>query len=638
MKSRKYPLLIYLLLLILIGSSLVLGVVLVSNRSLMSRTLFENQKEKFDVLTLGAIEQVDSRLKNVEEVVAQNILDLLDKQDRSKKVISTQLIRTLEAHPSIFGTLFIYTKEKYEKLPKKEFQEIYVWREAGKIKYADFRQDLNRDYASFWFTEPCKKKKAVWSKPYYDRDVNVLMVTYSAPVFQEDGTLEGVITADVSLDWLIEFIESQTVGLTGQSVLVYDKKYIVSEMDEFWDKDGNLAEKKPEAKFLPMLGELNKVLTKSPYGSFRFARPLEQDYAWMYFCELRRLDWIVGFILPEKDVLSVVAWMNRRTIGYGALGLLFLIPLSFLIARSVAHPLRKLNDAVREVSGGQFDVELPKPGAQKEINELISSFDVMRVDLKRYINQVAQQEWIRAQLNVAHSIQLGMVPKEFDGLKKYGIDLYAVLEPALDVGGDLYDFLMLDEDHLFFCIGDVSGKGVPASLFMTAGKTLIRSAIKFSRDPAKAFNYVNWELSQNNEGGLFITALCGIYDLKSGEVIASCAGHCLPFIIGADGQNRVVKLKPNLPLAVFDDFKYINETFQMEKGDTLLIYTDGATDAINPKDEFITEKGLREIAGKTDTAEMKIYIADLLAQIHRFADGAEQSDDITLLAFKNTGA
>lgn len=637
MQSRKFPLLIYLLFLILVGSSLVLGVVLISNRSLMSRTLFENQKEKFDTLTLSAIEQADSHLKNVEEVVVQNILELADEDKHSKKAISERLIRTLEAHPSIFGTLFIYTKEEYEKTTEKDFQEIYVWRDGEKIKHTNYRQDLNKDYQAYWYTEPIKQKKAVWSKPYYDRDVKVLMVTYSIPIFKKDGNIEGVITADISLNWLTQFIESQTVGTTGSQILIYNRKTIIENTVNCWDADGNLREVKPDPKYQPMLNELAKTIEKSPFGSFRFRRPLENDYAWMYFCELRRLNWTVGFVLPENDVLGVVAWMNRRTIGYGALGLLFLIPLSFLIARSVARPLRKLSEAVRDVSGGHFDIELPRPGAQKEINDLISSFDIMRSDLKRYIGELTEQEWICAQLSVAHSIQLGMVPKEFDGLKNRGIDLYALLEPALDVGGDLYDFLFLDNDHLYFCIGDVSGKGVPASLFMTAGRTLIRSALKFLKDPAKAFSYVNWELSQTNEGGLFITALCGIYDLKTGDILICNAGHCFPFIIGADGSNEIIKFKPNLPLAVMEDFKYKNETFHLKKGDTLLVYTDGATDAVDLQDHFIMEKGLHELATHTNTDNMKTYVLELAEKIHLFAKGAKQSDDITLMAFKDIG-
>ncbi|MDO5566159.1 MAG: SpoIIE family protein phosphatase, partial [Planctomycetia bacterium] len=329
---------------------------------------------------------------------------------------------------------------------------------------------------------------------------------------------------------------------------------------------------------------------------------------------------------------------NRLTPCCSLIGMLLLLIPAFWIARQIGTPLSRLSAAATEISQGKFDSELPKVAGNGEIAKLISSFDRMRVDLRRYITETTEtaraQEKLASELNVAHSIQAGMVPKNFDLLSGHGIDLFAMMTPAEEVGGDLYDFALLDNETFYFCIGDVSGKGIPASLFMAVGKTLLKSTIQAIRNPAIALKLVNKELMEYNEAALFITAFCGLYNTRTGELVFAGAGHNPPILIDSQGQARFVEVKPALPLAIVDQQSYENQYTRLETGEALFLYTDGATDAIDAQGQFFGSQRLFEELNNSNSGSSSELIHEKMAHIREFARGAIQSDDITMLLFQ----
>ncbi|MDD3587870.1 MAG: SpoIIE family protein phosphatase [Thermoguttaceae bacterium] len=641
MIHRNFTLFSYILLIILFSSTVVLVLVFYTNRMLMSKILFASQNETYSALIHTTMEEVVSQFQSVESTVDYNIRLFSSSTDQQRQRSVNLLRRTLESHPSVFGSVIIFLQDDKAAQDKNGFKAIYVWREGEKILSSD-RTTLDEDYVAPWYVEPIRTKKGIWCEPYYDPQVNVLMVTYSAPFFDEKGHVAGVITADVTLDWLESLLKSLPLGQTGEPILLSaSQTFLVYSQKEWLFKETlrSLADKATDPMNRRMLTELSDAFRKKVTGRLRVIRPVNKEAAWCYYGTDIKAGLTIGCILPEEQVFDTVHRINRLTPCCSLIGMLLLLIPAFWIARQIGTPLSRLSAAASEISQGNFDSELPKVAGTGEIAKLVSSFDHMRVDLQHYINETTEtaraQEKLASELNVAHSIQAGMVPKNFELFSGHGVDLFAMMTPAEEVGGDLYDFALLDDETIYFCIGDVSGKGIPASLFMAVGKTLLKSTIQAIRNPAVALKLVNKELMEYNDAALFITAFCGLYNTRTGELVFSGAGHNPPILIDSSGTARFVDVKPALPLAIVDQQGYENQHTRMEKGEALFLYTDGATDAINPQGKYFGSKRLLEELNRSNSGSSSDLNNEKMARIREFANGAKQSDDITMLLFRS---
>ena len=242
-----------------------------------------------------------------------------------------------------------------------------------------------------------------------------------------------------------------------------------------------------------------------------------------------------------------------------------------------------------------------------------------------YIKQMQQEhnqlESIKGDLAVAREIQQAIL-------------IAASMNAAKDVGGDFYDFFRIDEDHIGFVIADVSGKGVPAAIFMAVSRTLIRATGIRGVSPSECITYSNGLLEKESVNNMFVTVFYGIYNIKTGEIRYTNAGHNPPYVLKQNGSLERFPVSGNMAIGIFGDFEYTEATLQLEHGDTLLLYTDGVTEAINPSEEEFTETRLEQTLRKVSGQTCQQIIDTIKADVKTFADGAEQSDDITLLALK----
>jgi sigma-B regulation protein RsbU (phosphoserine phosphatase) len=251
----------------------------------------------------------------------------------------------------------------------------------------------------------------------------------------------------------------------------------------------------------------------------------------------------------------------------------------------------------------------------------------------------AAKERIESELTIARDIQMGIVPKIFPPFPEIGqVDIYASIEPAKEVGGDLYDFFFIDDDHLCFVIGDVSGKGVSAALFMAVSSTLLKAISKPAMPPEEILYRVNNDLCEDNETSMFVTTFYGIMNIRTGEIMYSNAGHNPPYIRKASGSVEQLPCSSGLPLGVIEDFTFCRDTMTLMPGDTLFLYTDGVTEAINSQGAFFTDSRLEEFLNQTggDCTAGDLCCATSRV-VHGFAGDAVQSDDITLLVIKYNG-
>ncbi len=260
------------------------------------------------------------------------------------------------------------------------------------------------------------------------------------------------------------------------------------------------------------------------------------------------------------------------------------------------------------------------------------------------VNLVSQRSWeqekhtIEGELNAAREIQMSMVPKMFPPFPdRPEFELSAVLEPAKEVGGDFYDFFFVDHHHLVFLLGDVSGKGIPASLFMAVTKTLLKAVADEDTSIDQVLFKVNNRLCEGNDMSMFATVFCGIIDTRTGKVEYSNAGHNPPVLCRRSGNPEYLETQGSLPIASFEDSPYVKETFTLGIGDTIIIYSDGVTEAMNKAEELFSEErlltSLREVNGQHPNELLKKILAD----VHGHAADAPQSDDITILALQYKG-
>ncbi len=251
----------------------------------------------------------------------------------------------------------------------------------------------------------------------------------------------------------------------------------------------------------------------------------------------------------------------------------------------------------------------------------------------------AEKKRIESELTIARDIQMSIVPKIFPPFPQIPeIDIHASVESAKEVGGDLYDFFFIDDDRLFFVIGDVSGKGVPASLFMAVSITLLKANTKNGMNPDEILYKVNNDLCTDNESSMFVTTFCGIINIRTGEIVYSNGGHNPPYILKASREVEALPCQSGLVVGVMEDFVFDREFTSLRPGDSLVMYTDGVTEAANIRQELFSEERFEDfLRGTEKDISARELVLKTSQAVHAFASGAVQSDDITLLVIKYNG-
>ena len=367
-----------------------------------------------------------------------------------------------------------------------------------------------------------------------------------------------------------------------------------------------------------------------------------------YFARRGNASWTNAIVVPSKALILSTNVAGLIILAIIVLGLLVTYWISRVTIRRATKPLQVLAKSADEVAKGNFQNHLPEVAQNNEIGQLRDSFANMQQSLTQYIDQLkittAQQAAIESELTIARDIQLSLVPTVFP--ERNDIDLYASMTPAKAVGGDLYDFFFTS-DKLYFCIGDVSGKGVPAALFMTQAMSLFRAYSKDEDMPNRIVSRMNRDLSENNETCMFVTFFVGILDLTSGLLRYCNAGHLPPIILRSKGEKesrskgdegaQLLPINPCYPVGLYADTAYLPQEVFIEPQSTILFYTDGLNEAMDAdNNEFGDDRILDEVNGAIEAGHLvpKALIDRMTQAVHAFVGDAEQSDDLTMLSIQ----
>ena len=349
----------------------------------------------------------------------------------------------------------------------------------------------------------------------------------------------------------------------------------------------------------------------------------------------------IQYILDMSEVRAYLNsfLINMLLISFAIIGITIILYI-FFVRKMVTKPVGKLTAFTQEITKtGMFENQHIDIKTGDEIESLSQSFNFMLAELENYIANLskvtAEKERIGAELDIAKHIQASMLPCIFPAFpERKEFDIYATMEPAKEVGGDFYDFFMVDDTHLAIVMADVSGKGVPAALFMVIGKTLIKDHTTPGRDLGKVFTEVNQLLCESNSEELFITAFEGVLDLVTGEFVYVNAGHEMPFICKAGGDFEPYKIRAGFVLAGMEGMKYRAGSMTLEPGDKIFQYTDGVTEATNLQNELYGMNRLGAILNKVKGGTPNDILPAIKKDIDEFVGDADQFDDITMLCLE----
>ena len=579
----------------------------------------------------NTIHQIDAVLRSV-EIAVENTAWIVPQREGDPDFIYDITEHLIRNNEFIYASAIAFEPGYYRS--EGHYFSPYSYRdENGEIKSKQLGNDTYDYHYMDWYQIPKLLNKPYWSEPYYDDGGGEkMMTTYSKPLYDNEGRLYAIITADLSLEWLTKLVGNIQAFDNSYNIMVSrNASFIVHPNHDlilnetifsstYGDDDESLKKMK-EDMMNCKAGEIFR--NKGEKNDFIFYAPVETT------------QWIVAIVCGEKELYMDVKILSVMLIVLSVIALLLMIIFNYSGIRKVVAPVEEFSEVAKKIAKGDFAAELPQIRSKDELKELHDSFEYLQHSLVEYIDKLklttANKERIESELRIAHDIQMGMIPTIFP--KRDDVTLAAKLVPAKEVGGDLYDFFIKD-DKLYFIIGDVSGKGIPASLVMAVACRLFRSVASHLNKAEDIISSLNESLSDGNDSNMFCTAFLGILDLKTGKLNYCNAGHNAPLMMDTKGNVSAMPIVPNLPLGLFSGYPYEGQETVVDKQMKLFLFTDGVNEAENNEKILFGDDRLTALLERISALEPSEIIDETFAEVQHHADGAEQSDDITIMCIK----
>lgn len=628
MFSRSFPLRLSLVILVLV--SVLFAATIVGNTRSARKYVQNESIERAQSALDNTILRINSVLHSVEITLnnlSWQVQESLDKPDK----LYTITEHIIQSNNFISGSAIAFKPYYYEQMGL--YYSPYSYREDGEIKSKQLGSSEYDYHNMDWYRIPVELKTPYWSEAYYDEGGgNIIMTTYSYPIYDKEGQIIAIFTADLSLEWFAELVNSIKPYPNAYNLMIgRSGAYLVHENNDYILNETMF--RMAKARGDEQMVETAHRMVNGEQGMGEFERQGKKFY--LLYSPIEATGWSVAVACLHSDIFAGVDSVRRYSYVAGFICLLLVAIICFMTIRRMTRPLKKIASAATEIANGNLLVELPTIEGHDEMCVLHDSFANMQKSLLKYVDELqltaANKERIESELRIARSIQMGMVPKIFPPFpEREDVDLYSRLIPAKEVGGDLYDFF-IEKEKLYFIVGDVSGKGIPASLVMAVTCRLFRTIAYNVETPEGIVALLNDALAESNESNMFCTAFVGILDLKSGELRYCNAGHNPPMILQPDGSVLPMKIVPNLALGVWQGFEYRGESCMIDSGSTLFMYTDGVTEAENCDKELYGEQRLVSVLQCQSHNTPRQIIDNVLEDIAQHVNGAEQNDDITIL-------
>ncbi|MBP5190034.1 MAG: SpoIIE family protein phosphatase [Bacteroidales bacterium] len=570
--------------------------------------------------TISDIEQPLTELEVQTKTIGIHVLMQIDNTDNLDKISNSVVLSSA----LINGCSII--------IPDKEGKEeyiIYNYRDENDSIVTRRQRNANMMEAE-WLQNIVKKKSPSWTPPYYavhrGGTKAPRVTTYGLPVFDADSNVVAIVASDLSVKWIEEKVASirpypnalTSISCSEDVILGIDDSLMLAQIKKAFAENKELQE----------LGDD----MRQGKDSIRRRIGRGRNMAFVVYGPIHN-GWMMSISCLYRDVMRQTNIMNLFLIFLGLVG----TSLSFLACRrtikKMTRPITELSDAALNLAKGNFDAQMPEINSQDEMKDLRDSFVYMQNSIVDYIeelkNTTRTNERMESELNVARNIQMGMLRSDFPD------HLHAFLSPAREVGGDLYDFFVNDK-KLYFSIGDVSGKGVPASLMMAITRAALRFVASLNIPMDKTLERINRSVTDSNSNNMFVTLFVGRIDLETGHMEFCNAGHNPIIIIPPDGKPYFLHAKANIAVGLFEDFVFQDESIDLVPGTRIVAYTDGVTEAEKEDKTLFGNERLLAWADdprtkNTETSD-KDVVESLYSAVKTFTNGNTQNDDITILS------
>ena len=543
----------------------------------------ELEKRAESELTIKAI-IVKNTLKMSENALNGHILNL-QRNITNQDAIYDIAEWVMKSHPNLLGCGIAFLPDHF--LQDGKLSELYVYRGDWRNVKEDNTENLkrlqfgsgNHDYLQMPFYEGAiERNTPYWTTPYRHAISDKQIVSFCRPVYNEQDEVMAVFGLDIALDWLGDTLNYRHIHPSSFDLLLTETGELIAgpNGNKIWWKDAEM--------ITEMINDSTVEKSKSNSGRSRFFNIIDREgnRGRVYFTSFKGTPkWQVAVVCYDHEVYGKLKSMRRN------IGLLMLVGILVLILI---------------------------------VNRYVKNSRNLQI-----VNM--EKERISSELRIAHDIQRQMLPTNFPQHDE--IDAYGMLLPAREVGGDLFDFFLRDE-KLVFCIGDVSGKGVPSAMVMAVIHSMFRMASAHENNPARIMQNINEASCEGNDSNMFVTLFIGILDLPTGRLRYCNAGHDVPVVIG----RGPLPAKANLPVGLFGDFTYEMQEFTLEWGSTLFLYTDGLTEAKNSSHELFGLERMTAALDRFASLPPKQLLEKVTEEVHAFVEDAEQSDDLTMFVFR----
>ena len=537
--------------------------------------MLDEAKERYKNMLLNSHEELRRHLSDVCVASKNNVHDIERDIDNPDWMFN-HMERIVRQNSNIVCCAMLFKQDYY---PSKGRVFVPCARKdsADRLVVSRIDSTYNSYFYGKWFQAQMKKDQGCWTKAYFESAFFAggqeprLLTTYTVPIHDHEGRPVALLATDLSLEYLRSEMMEDITKMNAQ--FKGNKEHQAYSI--VIDHEGTYIIHPDKERMLRDTFKVNSVMTDE-IGSATAL--IDGVPSWIYYRRIKYVDWTMAVVVPDDIILFNGRMLNIIILSVMIIGLLAI----YLFCR-------------RQIKG------IADPFA-------------------------AQKAAVDRELNIAHDIQMALLPQSFP--EHSDIDLYATQTPARDVGGDLYDYFV-HEGRFVFCIGDVSGKGVPAALLMAVMRSMFRSEAHRVDSAAEIVGTMNCNLGEEYKGGEFVTMFVGILDLTTGHLDYCNAGHEAPLVAG-----QQLNIKRNLPVGALSDWAYEGQQIQLKPGDMLFLYTDGLSEAKNSTGALLGRKRVQRLASEhaTDTAQQLVELME--AEVHRHAGDAEQNDDITMLAIK----
>ena len=572
------------------------------------------------------------------------------------EVASNMTMWLVQRHPDKADSMFVYSRglllnnpdfyncsiafEPYYFNDKGRYFSAYTKHVSDSIRTIQGGSDSYQYFFADWYLMPQLLEKPCWTEPYMDLDVatntSEMVTSYCQTIKNKQGKMIGVINISLSLNWL-----SQTIS----AVKPYPNSYsIMIGRGGTYFVHPDTTKITRQTIFTQTLEQPDTAMTALGYAMQHGKEGMKHmnvdgKDCYVFYKPLGKTGCSMAIVCPESDIFSGFDRLRRTVMAIVTVGLLLMLYLFIRIITRELKPLRRLAHEAETIASGQFDAELPDFQRVDEIGQLSHSFGNMQQSLVKYIEELktttAQKASIESDLRIASDIQMGMLPEKFPTREdRDDVQLYASMTPAKEVGGDLFDFYFRDE-KLFFCIGDVSGKGVPASLFMAVTRSAFRTVSAHESKPNLIVNTINNTVADMNKTNMFVTLFVGVLDLPTGLLHYCNAGHDAPLLVGAGVGD--LPCDSNIPVGVMPEWDYSLQEAEIYTGTTIFLFTDGLTEATDANYQLFEMERINDVAVRAlanQQQEPRQLISLMTEAVHEFVGDAEQSDDLTMMAIQ----